>query len=579
MKRLLDVESSFFNRIRICDGGSTQDILDLYKQYPNCDVFHNKWDDDMSIQHNHLLQQARIGEWIFILDDDEILSTQLRIAIEQYITELGRNYNTFRIASIQNMDGYYPKPIDYFIENAIEGKETVFTKAILFKYDGTQEYTGASHYGLKEEKRLYKDFIYEPIIHYKTYSDILWCDVYQSFINHTMQGITDTQFSHLSNALNHHNIKSIIDLKSFLEKGNIPQNVKDVIVSWRDKVLDTRGHWYYYYYYELHPEEIEDFNVGDNIPLQMYIRDVGGFNFHSVPGEWDIYPLYHLKLNPILLKMIGKDYISIYYQRFNDGGIDKIYDQKKEELIEIPEIVSPFPTGITYIEEENDNNILPVPSKNGLINDTYWNVFNRNMNSGIHHTDTHTRIGYVQHVCEWLTTNGYKDGTLLNVGVGDSAEAIEFTSYGLDVVGITNSADEVVYANERDVIAYKMDMHQLTFEDESFDYIYIHDTLEHSICPVMAFTHFRRVLKPNGLLIVHYPPFNEIMNWTHWFLVKPETMKNWFIKFGFAEMLYEDYGEENTSQYLFIEQKVDIAKDLLDKGANVIHDMLLEIKT
>ena len=213
------------------------------------------------------------------------------------------------------------------------------------------------------------------------------------------------------------------------------------------------------------------------------------------------------------------------------------------------------------------------------MNDDFWDIFNRNMRSGVHHTTGDTRRRDVAHLIYWLYTHDkwVKRGHVLNVGIGDSQEAKCFKEHEWLVSGITNSQDEVDYAKQFGILAETMDMHQLTFDDNHFDLVYGHDTIEHSISPVMMFTQFRRVLKPGGILAFHYPTKDDAYNWTHWFMEDPKGIVVWLYKFGFR-LLYWGYTPGDTCDHLYIAEKSDFTSKELERGANVIDDMLAGLK-
>lgn len=56
---------------------------------------------------------------------------------------------------------------------------------------------------------------------------------------------------------------------------------------------------------------------------------------------------------------------------------------------------------------------------------------------------------------------------------------------------------------------FKMDMNYLTFNDNAFDIIYAHHSLEHNIKPQLAATEFIRVIKPGGIIYITIPLLYE----------------------------------------------------------------------
>ncbi len=213
------------------------------------------------------------------------------------------------------------------------------------------------------------------------------------------------------------------------------------------------------------------------------------------------------------------------------------------------------------------------------MNNRFWEIFNRNMKEGVHRTDGESRSRDVREVLYWLLEHKlfWEGGQILNVGIGDSEEAVLLAQAGLQVTGISNSRDEVSHAWNLGIKAQCMDAHQMTFEQASFDYVYLHDTLEHFIAPIMVFAHCRRVLRLGGILAFHYPTIEDSHNWTHWFIESPRLIFDWILKFGF-QLLCHKYEPGASSEYLYIAQKIQIAESEYQLGGNVIYDMLREME-
>lgn len=212
------------------------------------------------------------------------------------------------------------------------------------------------------------------------------------------------------------------------------------------------------------------------------------------------------------------------------------------------------------------------------MDDKFWAIFNRNMTSGVHRTAGESRPRDIQAFVYWLQEHHFwwVGANLLNVGIGDCQEAQMFEEYGLVVEGITNSEDEERHADKLGIDACVMDAHQMIFPSNSFHYIYMHDTMEHFIAPIMVFTQCRRVLRMGGILAFHYPTATDALNWTHWFIESPDLIFTWLMKFGFR-LLHFAYEPGASSEFFFIAQKVPISKELLEKGANTIDDMVREL--
>jgi ubiquinone/menaquinone biosynthesis C-methylase UbiE len=101
-----------------------------------------------------------------------------------------------------------------------------------------------------------------------------------------------------------------------------------------------------------------------------------------------------------------------------------------------------------------------------------------------------------------------KDAKILEIGAGATNAQNWFKDIGLfDYTGIDNGSEYMQPG------ITKMDAHNLTFEDNTFDIVYMSHTAEHFENPVRAFSEIRRVLKPNGILfsVTPWPCEHQIL--------------------------------------------------------------------
>lgn len=90
---------------------------------------------------------------------------------------------------------------------------------------------------------------------------------------------------------------------------------------------------------------------------------------------------------------------------------------------------------------------------------------------------------------------------ILCVGSRYGIELMAFRELGYIFI---NAID--IYPRSNEII--KADMHSLPFNDNSFDIIYTHHSLDHSLFPKKAVNEMFRVSKPNSFWI-HTIPFND----------------------------------------------------------------------
>lgn len=98
--------------------------------------------------------------------------------------------------------------------------------------------------------------------------------------------------------------------------------------------------------------------------------------------------------------------------------------------------------------------------------------------------------------------------TVLDVGMGYGDHCAWFASKGLEVTGVSVHVPDSLraHADEHGYSIAQMDMHFLDYEDESFDLVWSHHSLEHSFSQLFALSEWKRVLRPGGLLSVTVPP-------------------------------------------------------------------------
>ena len=105
-----------------------------------------------------------------------------------------------------------------------------------------------------------------------------------------------------------------------------------------------------------------------------------------------------------------------------------------------------------------------------------------------------------------------KHQDILDLGAGDGYAANTLMDKGKNVTAASLNPKEVNYMLSRGINAVEEDMHNLSFEDNSFDCVYMRQTLEHALAPYMVMSEVYRVLKDDGHFILIVPPEIDITN-------------------------------------------------------------------
>lgn len=110
--------------------------------------------------------------------------------------------------------------------------------------------------------------------------------------------------------------------------------------------------------------------------------------------------------------------------------------------------------------------------------------------------------------CMFSLINDIAGAKVLDVGCGTGHLSEKLRAKGADVTGIDVSKEMLKKAEESSenknlgVMYLNMDVCDLSFEEESFDYVFSMAAFEFIENPTLAFKNIKRVLKPNGTVVI-----------------------------------------------------------------------------
>ena len=123
--------------------------------------------------------------------------------------------------------------------------------------------------------------------------------------------------------------------------------------------------------------------------------------------------------------------------------------------------------------------------------------------------DTAMHMGMIDKIVPDLEKNQLgdnKDQSILDVGCGQGYALTKFKEAGFtNLQGITMSDEDVKATQDKGFTCQKMDQSFMTFENESFDFLFVRHCLEHSPFPYFTLGEFRRVLKTGGKIYIEMP--------------------------------------------------------------------------
>ncbi|MEQ9303309.1 MAG: class I SAM-dependent methyltransferase [Marinoscillum sp.] len=129
----------------------------------------------------------------------------------------------------------------------------------------------------------------------------------------------------------------------------------------------------------------------------------------------------------------------------------------------------------------------------------------------------------------------------------------------------------------------KMDIHEIPFEENSFDVIFCNHVLEHVHDDIKAMKEMRRVLKPGGWAILQVPFFYPLKNETYedWTITSASDREKAFGQDDHVRMYGSDYGKRLASSgFKVTEEKfvLEQPKDRLERFALPVNEIIYRVE-
>lgn len=160
-----------------------------------------------------------------------------------------------------------------------------------------------------------------------------------------------------------------------------------------------------------------------------------------------------------------------------------------------------------------------------------------------------------------LIPGGVKD--VLELGCADGYMLHLMKEKGMKPIGLTYSDGEKLSCDLHGVKAIVGDMHDLVFDDKTFDAVISRQTLEHSLSHIIVLCEINRVLKAGGYCIMHVPyaincdeEINKDNKW-HFCNFSPEQWKYFLKLCGFQKVIKEGRDIEQQSWYVVAQKTED----------------------
>jgi len=94
---------------------------------------------------------------------------------------------------------------------------------------------------------------------------------------------------------------------------------------------------------------------------------------------------------------------------------------------------------------------------------------------------------------------------MLEIGCNAGYESTHLEQLCFELISIDISEKGIEKTKKRGINAFVMDMHKLTFENDTFDCVYANNVIEHAIRPNIVLNEIHRVLKNGGFFVFAIP--------------------------------------------------------------------------
>jgi len=259
LKRQLSAVRPYFDVCRVCLGEHDEEMMATARQH-NAEVHVREWDDNYSAQDNVLLRLCRNGDWVMIMDSDEVPSKALLENLRDLIHYAETNgYNMISMPSLLSVDGWFEYSLEVFLNKQRRGEIKPFRKYWLFRYATSVRSYGKTHRLVSGASRWQVFNQPYPYYHFKTSNGFIIMDCLHAAANPKGHTYTYEQALELRAALPKQ-LRVSRDVARWLESNGSSLKFEQFVERYSFELQYPISRWFMWYYFLLHPEQLRGFN-------------------------------------------------------------------------------------------------------------------------------------------------------------------------------------------------------------------------------------------------------------------------------------------------------------------------------